>query len=405
VAVGTVIVTDGENRSALAVCRSLSARGHRVVVVARSPRCLSGRSRAVARTCTGPHPGKDGAGFAGLMRALALEERADLVVPISDHALIALDQYREQLAGIAPVALAGHEAVRGVVDKRRNLDLAARLGLPVPREFRLESRRQVDDMVQYLGWPIVLKRPGVSHDASSHELRFRVLFARDRASLDRYLDLHCADGRFPLFQEYADGIAVNVVCFAVKGEVVAAHQYRSLRTYSGSGVLRQVIDAEADLAAHARRILGALAWDGVAHVGFFVNREANRAWYMEVNGRFWASVQGSVDAGWDFPAWTYDYFVNGERPDPPPLRVGSRTCWHMGDWLSLVEYLRGGESPTPGARPSALRAVADWASGFGPGIRSDTFRWSDPWPAVGEVVDYGRRLRVGLRRRAGVTAG
>jgi predicted ATP-grasp superfamily ATP-dependent carboligase len=375
------------------------------VAIARSHRCLAGRSRAVRRTCLGPHPGKDPAGLAELVGGLAEEERADLVIPISDHALIALDVYRARLDGIAPVALAGHDAVRNVVDKRRNLDLAARVGLPVPREFVLTSRDQVDEMVEALGWPIVLKRPGVSHDPSSREFGFRVLFARDRATLDGYLDEYCGDGRFPLFQEFADGIAVNVVCFAVKGDVVAAHQYRSIRTYSGSGVLRQVIEAEPDLAGHAQRILGALEWDGVAHVGFFVNRRANRAWYMEVNGRFWASVQGSVDAGWDFPAWTYDYFANGQRPDPPPLRVGSRTCWHMGDWLSMVEYLRGGESPTPGALPSRARAVADWASGFAPGIRSDTFRWSDPGPALGEVADYVRRVGTGIRRRVPTAAG
>jgi len=403
--VGTVIVTDGENRSALAVCRSLAAQGHRVVVIARSRRCLAGRSRAVLRTCLGPHPGKDAAGLADLARTLAEEERADLVIPISDHALIALDRHRDRLDGIAPMALAGHEAVRNVVDKRRNLDLAARVGLPVPREFRLTSRNQVDEMVDCLGWPIVLKRPGVSHDPSSQDFGFRVLFARDRATLDSYLDRYCGDGPFPLFQEFADGIAVNVVCFAVKGELIAAHQYRSIRTYSGSGVLRQVIEAEPDLAEHARRILAALAWDGVAHVGFFVNRRTKRAWYMEVNGRFWASVQGSVDAGWDFPAWTYDYFAKGQRPRPPPLHVGSRTCWHMGDWLSLVEYLRGGESPTPGSRPSRARAVADWVSGFAPGIRSDTFRWTDPGPGVGELTDYARRLGAGLFRRAQATAG
>ena len=398
---GTVIVTDGENRSALAVCRSLAHCGHRVVVIAQSPKCLAGRSRAVSRIRIGPHPGRDATGLVELVRSLAKEERAELVVPISDHALIALDLHRDRLAGISPVAMATHQAVRNVVDKRRNLDLAARLGLPVPREFRLTSRSQLDEMIEHLGWPIVLKRPGVSHDPSSRQFAFRVLFARDRESLEGYLDRYCGDGPFPLFQEYADGIAVNVVCFAAKGELVAAHQYRSIRTYSGSGVLRQVIEAEADLAAHAGTILRALEWDGVAHVGFFVNRGTERAWYMEVNGRFWASVQGSVDAGWDFPAWTYEYFVNGRRPVPPRLRVGSRTCWHMGDWLSMVEYLRGGESPTPGSRPSGPRAVADWASGFAPGIRSDTFRWSDPWPAVGEVTDYARRLLGSFGRRTG----
>ena len=56
-----------------------------------------------------------------------------------------------------------------------------------------------------------------------------------------------------------------------------------------------------DLVEHARNLLAALEWDGVAHVSFFIGKNGQK-WYMETNGRFWASVEGSVYAGWDFPS-------------------------------------------------------------------------------------------------------
>jgi len=52
---------------------------------------------------------------------------------------------------------------------------------------------------------------------------------------------------------------------------------------------------------YARDLLGALRWDGVAHLGFFVDKARKKVWYMETNGRFWASIEGLVHAGWDDP--------------------------------------------------------------------------------------------------------
>jgi hypothetical protein len=129
-------------------------------------------------------------------------------------------------------------------------------------------------------------------------------------------------------------------------------------------------------------MLQELAWDGVAQVAFFVSRDQGKVWYMETNGRFWGSTEGSVHAGWDFPLWVYRYFLCGEKPEPGPLQIGSRTCWHRGDLEALIGYMRGGESPTTGKQPGKLRAIIQYLSGFSPMNHSDVFRLSDPLPAV-----------------------
>jgi hypothetical protein len=123
---------------------------------------------------------------------------------------------------------------------------------------------------------------------------------------------------------------------------------------------------------------------------------------METNGRFWASVQGSVYAGWDFPNWTFDYFVHGKMPEPEPITPGGLTCWHTGDFLALLKFIAGkGEVPTPGTNPARLHAVMQFLSGFQPGIRSDVFRWNDPLPALIEPWPYFQRLARAIRCNGG----
>jgi hypothetical protein len=139
-------------------------------------------------------------------------------------------------------------------------------------------------------------------------------------------------------------------------------------------------------------LLGELRWDGVAHLGFFVDRKRGRVFYMETNGRFWASIQGSIHAGWDFPYWVYQYFLHAQRPNPGPIQLGSLTCWHLGDLIALTNFLRGGEIPATGTHPSKADAILQYLSGFAPNIHSDVFAWDDPVPAVVEYWKTRKRF-------------
>ena len=140
-------------------------------------------------------------------------------------------------------------------------------------------------------------------------------------------------------------------------------------------------------------MLEAIRWEGVANVQFIVGEGVDAVRYLETNGRFWASTQGSINAGWDFPRWAIEYFLLGRPPQPGPLRVGSRTCHHAGDLSALLGYLTGGPSPTTGRTPSGLRATLDYFRAFGPGVRSDVLRLADPLPGL---VEHWRLLMNGL---------
>ena len=249
-------------------------------------------------------------------------------------------------------------------------------------------------MIKALGFPIVLKNPGFSFETGRNSFNFRVLYANNEKELRRLTEEHCRNGEYPLFQEYAVGEVHNLCCFAANGEVMAVHEYQSVRRCGGQGVLRRVVEPVPELALYTKRLLRSMNWDGIAHVAFFITKDRKKVWYMEVNGRFWASTQGSTHAGWDFPYWVYEYFLHGQKPEPGPLRVGSMTCWHRGDLEALLGYFRGGPPPATGTRPGKTLAFLQYLSGFSPRIHSDVFRWDDPWPGIMEHVQY---LKAGTR--------
>jgi predicted ATP-grasp superfamily ATP-dependent carboligase len=166
--------------------------------------------------------------------------------------------------------------------------------------------------------------------------------------------------------------------------------------------MRRILDVDTRRLDYAQRILGAIKWDGVAGVSFIVSPDHEHSWYIETNGRFWASVQGSVNAGWDFPYWAARYFLHNEVP-VPPMSTSRKTvtCYHTEDLAMLIRYLAGGPSSSSVTKPGALTAVWGYLRAFGPGYQPDVFQWYDPSPAIVDHMELASRALRRLMQRTG----
>ncbi len=390
-----VLITDGNRRPALAVARSLAKQGVSVLVVSDERRSLAFSSRHVNRTELVPSPTAQPGAFCDRLLELIRRDRIELVIPVLEESLLAIDPRRDEFEAVSKLAASSSGSLRKVLDKRINLRIARELGIDCPAQYEVQSLDQLPELIDALGFPMVLKPPGSPNDLKLPSFPFKVLYANDESQLREYIRHYCPDGVFPMFQECVFGESRNLCCLVCDGEVVAMHEYRSLRRLKGHGVLREIVPITARAAQDARAMFRALQWNGVAQFCFFVEPETGRVRYMETNGRFWSSVAGSVHASWDFPYWVYRYFQHGERPEPTPIEMGSKTCWHRGDLVALINYLAGGEAPGHGSEPGSLRAVADYLGGFRPSIHADVFEWGDPLPGF---VDHwqllGRALTV-----------
>lgn len=380
-----VLVTGGNNRAGLAVARSLTRNGVSFLIVGEEHHSLAFHSRYAKNVLVSPSPIQQPEEFFKFILSTIQEHNIKLIIPVGEEPLLIFNQHREEIEKHTILAMASSRALRSVLDKRINLRLARQLEIPCPKQYELKNLQQISEMIEVLGLPIVLKPPGNRYDRELPSFPFKVLYAHSEGQLRRYIDEYCQDRAFPIFQECAMGIIHNLCCFAARGETIAIHEYHSLRRMRGVGVLREVVELLPEAEQAARDILRALDWDGVAHVAFFIDLNSKKLFYMETNGRLWSSVEGSVNAGWDFPYWIYRYFCHGEKPIPGPIHIGSRTCWHRGDLTALMIYLGGGEVPATGTQPTKIRAVLQYLSGFNPIIHSDVFRLSDPVP---EVIDH-----------------
>ena len=401
----SVLVTGGDDRSMLAAARSLSRQGVSFAVMGPGHDSMVGRSRYVRPHMLPPAPSPklEPERYVEFILDVVKRFGVELVLPLTDSSLYACDLQRDAIEAVTRLAAPPSPALRNVLDKRANLETARRLGIPCPDQFDLERLDQIPQLIEELGFPIVLKNPDRPRARLGSPFDFRWLVARNEVELRRHISETCSSGEFPLFQRLVTGTVQNVCCFAVDGEMVAAHQYRGLRRVHGLTVFREITPLARDLETYAESMLRELQWQGVAILGFFVRESDGDARYMETNARLWASTEGSVAAGWDFPRWLYEYFALGKSPQSPPrsLGLGRLSRWHYGEFEALVQFLGGGDEPS-GAGRTRTRAIAEYVSGFHPRVDADVFRIDDPLP---ELVEHWRGVRSlglgrGLMRRA-----
>jgi hypothetical protein len=113
----------------------------------------------------------------------------------------------------------------------------------------------------------------------------------------------------------------------------------------------------------AHSLLNSVGWHGVAMVEFKVSPDGT-PYLIEVNGRFWGSLQLAIDAGVDFP-WLLYQLANGDRVDEVPgYAIGVRWRWLLGDFARLCKVLMSnGSTPSPSS-PGKLESVLQFLSCF-----------------------------------------
>lgn len=393
-----MLLLSGETRTGLAAARSLVRNGVPFVVVGVGPPGMLARSRAVERRVVGPSPSAEPDAFARFLADAAEQTGARVALPTYDNALRAASLHRPVLeaAGLT-LAAASPDAVSNVLDKRANLATARRLGIPCPAQVELDDRSGIPDLVDALGFPMVLKPPLAGAHSAGQPFAFKWLVARDETELRALLDRHCSDGALPLFQECLRGTVVGLYCLAARGELVhPVLSLKGVRRAHGENVLREVVEPDPELLAHTAALARELEYDGPLNTSFFVT-SSGRAHYMETNGRLWGNVAGAIRVGYDFPYWTVRYFRDGVLPEPPPAPLGSLATWRYGELKALVSVLLGEAWLTDRDHVTRRRALAEYVGSFRPGIHGDVFRLGDPLP---ELLEHWELIGPALGRRA-----
>lgn len=399
-----ILVTDARLPSAIAVIRSLGRSEHYVIAADSSRRSPGFYSRYAAARARYPAPEADAEAYLERMLAVARAERVDLVVPVTDEAILPLDAARERFDGVSALALPPREAFARARDKQQTLELARTLDVPTPATAVVTTVEEARREAARLGWPVVLK-PLASRvvNAEGEIAALVVAYAGGFARLESHMRRF--EGLCPvLIQSYTEGDAVGVELLLQNGRPLAAFQHRRLREVpvtGGASSLRESVALDPVLYDYAARLLGALRWTGLAMVEFKVGDDGPVL--MEINGRIWGSLALAVRAGMDFPARMAEVYLNGQptldgRPDTT-YTVGVRTRNIDLELVWIASVLRGARRYPFLRMPRRREALIAALRLPDPSLGYDTLVRDDPLPGLVELPRVVAKLRRKLHDR------
>jgi protein-tyrosine-phosphatase/predicted ATP-grasp superfamily ATP-dependent carboligase len=400
-----VIVTDGNERSALAVTRSLGRRGVPVFVGAETPSSLAGVSRYCRESFVYPNPWASPDEFRAYLLERAKRWGARVVFPMTDLAMEILGESGQQQGASIVLPIPSLDQYRALSDKYQLMTTAKRLGVPVPDTIFVLDGDVEKVLPQVNSWPVVVK-PGRSLiKVRGRWQKTSVVYAHDADELRKlYREIPCLKEP-SLLQARVVGEGQGVFGLFDRGKPLALFAHRRLRERPPSGgvsVLRESMALRQPITEYALRVVQSAEWHGVAMVEFKVDTASGVPCLMEVNGRFWGSLQLAIDAGVDFPWLLYQLATTGEVPPVSgSYEVGVRSRWWCGDLDLLLLRLRKSdrELSLPPGSPSKGETIASFLRVWDPKTKTEVFRLSDSRPGLHELAGYGMALMRGLEAR------
>ncbi len=391
-----VLVTDGEQRASLAVVRSLGAAGDAVFVCSSRGKSVSGSSRHAAAEDAVADALADPDQFALDVAAITRARRIDTLIPISEAALLALLPVRDRFDGVC-IPFTQLQTFQNICDKGAVLEAARRVGLAVPEQHVVHTAADVSSFdLESLQFPVVVKPARSVSQGKGRRLKTAVEHAANSGELQKVL-LNSDPAAYPLLvQQRVVGPGVGIFLLVSNGKIVASFSHRRIREKPPSGgvsVYRESIPADPKLVQLSAVVLAEFGWEGVAMVEFKLDARTGCAYLMEINGRFWGSLQLAIDAGVDFPCLLLQTCTDAPLTPVTTYEAGIRLRWFWGEVDHLVARFRSSDAQLalPPGSPSRSAAARDFFRRH-PGDFSEILRRDDPKPFVRESIDWVRQL-------------
>lgn len=387
-----VLVLGDDAKAFLGVVRSLGRHGLEVHAAPSDFAAPALKSRFVSAVHRLPPYALGAEAWASALRELALRERIAMVVPTSDASLLMLLRHRDDLAAVL-LALPNSEAASCFTDKAATRRLAFECGVPVCGGRPIAGDDTADGLIGCFGLPLVLK-PRLSWTPDLIQGKKAARIVRTHAALEKALAEGLAEEW--IVESFFPGSGVGLSLLARDGEILAAIQHRRLHEENETGPsTRRVTERLTPrLLAWCRDLAVATRLTGVAMFEFRWNSARDEHVLLEVNPRFWGSLQLAMAAGIDFPARLHDLLAEGTAARATGYGTGIVRSDFSGEYGRLVWEFAAAHSwrGCLGAIRSALAFLPRLA-------RRSAF---DSWAADDPAPFFEERRRLFARARAAI---
>ncbi|MBE3560256.1 MAG: ATP-grasp domain-containing protein, partial [Ktedonobacteraceae bacterium] len=362
------LIMDAKLRQSLVSVRSLGRRGKRVAALEIASLLETSRqvptfsSRWCQQSYIAPAFEQEQGAFLTYLKQFLSSTGARVLITSADGTLEVLREHREEIERHGTrIAIGKEAALKAAINKELTLEIAANLGLNVPRGVPVRSVDEVAEAVREIGLPAVIKPVESWLWGEQQGVRLICALVATPDEARRAVEELTSQGGTTLYQQFLPGRREAVSLLYARGEIYARFAQWAARTQpplGGTSVYRQSIPVPYDIGEQAERLVREIELEGYAEVEF--RRDAaGRPYLMEINPRLSASVEVAVRSGVDFPYLLYQW-ANGEQIERVEgYQTGKWMRYLEGDLLTTYQCFK--QRGRPGVTPPG-RALLDFAA-------------------------------------------
>jgi biotin carboxylase len=370
-ALGRVLVLDGWERMALAVCRALGRLGHTVGVAGTDVRRdLAAHSRWARRHDVLPDPWGPAVPYEAALHDLIERENYAAVVAVHDSTLARLASIELPVPTLARL----DDAWKILQDKLALKEVCARAGVAYPATESLGAIGELDEALGRLSLPVFIKS-----SVSALATPDRVAFARGATFAATRDDAAAAfeqlRGELPVVAQARidQGTKLNAVVLRRDGGSEVRYAHRVIREHpreGGTGISLQSLDPDAGDGAEAvavlERLCEAVGYQGIVQAEMYRSAVDGSLVVVDVNPRLWGSTWFAERQGLRVVERSLRAALGLPALPPPTPRPGMR--FHVP--MAQVGWLLREPSRIAGlrelARTTRPRDVFEWVDARDP---------------------------------------
>jgi len=398
-----VLVSEAYNPITISILRSLARKGIDTVVLTNHRVSLSTFSKHGKNQILVPSPAIQNQ-YVDAVEKIVRKMHFEILFPVLDLSLIPISKNRDRLAKYVKLPIPPYESMVKCFDKSATIKLARESGVPVPRTYFVHNDMELKNLSKEITYPTVVKpRWSISW---SRDNAFQRRCAYVGSAKELFLTYESINEYFPFpfVQEYVQGTNYSVAALCNEGRPRAyccIKVHRAWPPTGGNSSFRESAKLDPKMRAYTEILLKNLNYHGIAEVEFRLDSRDNIPKLMEINPRFWGSLEVAMRAGVDFPYLLYRMTMDDDVNTVSDYEVGVKGRY-LGQDMYYVISLLTDALPSPSIlRPHRLHAMLKWLKFYEPRTFYDMLCKDDPVPflfsfAIQSPVGIMRLLR---RRR------
>tara|TARA_B100000401_G_scaffold438443_1_gene387186 strand:+ start:5921 stop:7069 length:1149 start_codon:yes stop_codon:yes gene_type:complete len=365
----SVLITEASQKNALACVRSLGKEGIKVYVIAHHFLDISKFSKYCSGSLVIEKLDRD-----IILDFIKLNE-IDIVMPIGTKSTEFFSKHDSFFKGKVEYLIPNESQIKLAMSKKSTMEAAKKLEIPVPKTLFPESIEEATDYAVRIGFPCVIKWIYEVGENLVDYAYSKEDFLKKYVHMCNKYDFNAETG-FPMVQEFISGVGVGFFGLFHNGTCIDYYHHQRLREAPPSGgvsVCAKTIYNDS-LHKYGNSLLSYLKWNGVAMVEFKMLKD-NSLVLMEINPKFWGSLDLGIIAGANFPA-SIIHLLGKANQSSKKLASYNRNVKFYWPLDGDIKYMF--------TDPSRFKEVIK--DMLNPRVKSNLSIFSDPAPTIIQIV-------------------